>query len=152
MLFVVLCPGTPEGSTGSGSGFKASQKTGQRLKVSSDRLGEAGNRTCDPWFTRHRFIPYTTAASLYEVLLLCLLLRLISLISAFVIRYLKSKVARSDISYFSVLFGEIKQDEASGYAHDNVRFLRFSQKQETVGICGDEGDELLQCRDLSSDM
>ena len=40
MLFVVLCPGTPEGSTGSCSGFKASQKTGQRLKVSSDRLGE----------------------------------------------------------------------------------------------------------------
>ena len=62
MLFVVLCLGTPEGSTGSGSGFKASQKTGQRLKVSSERLGEAGNRTCDPWFTRHRFIPYTTAA------------------------------------------------------------------------------------------
>ena len=58
MLFVVLCPGTPEGSTGSGSGFKASQKTGQRLKVSSDRLGEAGNRTCDPWFTRHRFIQF----------------------------------------------------------------------------------------------
>ena len=48
MLFVVLCPGTSEGSTGSDSGFKASQKTGQRLKVSSDRLGEAGNRTCDP--------------------------------------------------------------------------------------------------------
>ena len=65
MLFVVPCPGTPEGSTGSGSGFKASQKTGQRLKVSSDRLGEAGNRTCDPWFTRHRFIPYTTAKSNY---------------------------------------------------------------------------------------
>ena len=63
MLFVVLCPGTPEGSTGIGSGFKVSQKTGQRLKVSSDRLGEAGNRTCDPWFTRHRFILYTTAAT-----------------------------------------------------------------------------------------
>ena len=30
MIIVVLCPGTPEGSTGSGSGFKASQKTGQR--------------------------------------------------------------------------------------------------------------------------
>ena len=45
MLFVVLCPGTPKGSTGSGSGFKASQKNGQWLKVSSDRLGEAGNRT-----------------------------------------------------------------------------------------------------------
>ena len=54
ILFVVLCSGTPKGSTGSGSGFKASQKTGQRLKVSSDRLGEAGNRTCDPWFTRHQ--------------------------------------------------------------------------------------------------
>ena len=67
MLFVVLFPGTPEGSTGSGSGFKASQKTGQRRKVSSDRLGKAGNRTCDPWFTRHRFIPYTTAASLGEL-------------------------------------------------------------------------------------
>ena len=66
MLFAVLCPGTPEGSTGSGSDFKASQKTGQRLKVSSDRLEEAGNRTRDPWFTRHMFIPYTMAA--YEVL------------------------------------------------------------------------------------
>ena len=63
MLFVVLCPGTPKGSTGIGSGFKASKKTGQRLNVSSDRLGEAGNQTCDPWFTRHRFIPYTTVAS-----------------------------------------------------------------------------------------
>ena len=56
LFFVVLCPGSPEGSTGSGSGFKVSQKTGQvsedgqRLKVSSDRLGEAGNQTCDPWF------------------------------------------------------------------------------------------------------
>ena len=29
MLFVVLCSGTPGGSTGSGSGFKASQKMGQ---------------------------------------------------------------------------------------------------------------------------
>ena len=34
MLFVVLGPGTHEGSTGSGSGFKASQKTGQWLKNS----------------------------------------------------------------------------------------------------------------------
>ena len=40
MLFVALCLGTPEGSTGNGSGFKASQKTGQQLKVSSDRLEE----------------------------------------------------------------------------------------------------------------
>ena len=29
MLFVVLGPGTPRGSTGSGSGFKASQMMGQ---------------------------------------------------------------------------------------------------------------------------
>ena len=32
MFFVVLCPGAPEGSTGSGSGFKASQKTGHGFK------------------------------------------------------------------------------------------------------------------------
>ena len=56
-----------EVSTGSGSGFKASQKPGKRLEVSSDRLGEAGNRTCDPWFTRHRFIPHTTTASLVYI-------------------------------------------------------------------------------------
>ena len=62
-FFVVLCPGTPKGSTSSGSGFKVSQKTGQWLKVSSDRHGEARNQTCDPWFTRQRFIPYTTVAS-----------------------------------------------------------------------------------------
>ena len=60
MPFVVLCPGTPKGSTSSGSGFKASQKMGQQLKVLSDRLGEAGNRACDPWFTRHRFMTSQT--------------------------------------------------------------------------------------------
>ena len=32
LLFVVLCPGAPEGSAGGGSGFKASQKTGHCLK------------------------------------------------------------------------------------------------------------------------
>ena len=37
---MVLCLGAPAGSTGSGSCFKASQETGPRLKVSSDRLGE----------------------------------------------------------------------------------------------------------------
>ena len=36
MLFVVLCPGTPKGSIGSGSCFKASQKTGQQLKIGSE--------------------------------------------------------------------------------------------------------------------
>ena len=71
MLFVVLCPGTPEGSTSSGSGFKASQKTGQWLKVSSDRLGEAGNRTCDPWFTLCS--PYNLGLGLYMAWLLKLM-------------------------------------------------------------------------------
>ena len=49
IVIVVLSPGASECSTGSGSGFKASQK----LKVSSDRLGEDWNQTCDPCFTRH---------------------------------------------------------------------------------------------------
>ena len=42
MFFVVLCPVAPEISAGNGYDFKASQKTGPRLKVSSDRLGELG--------------------------------------------------------------------------------------------------------------
>ena len=29
--------------------FKTSQKMGQQLKVSSDRLGELGDQTWDPW-------------------------------------------------------------------------------------------------------
>ena len=32
MVFVVLCPGAPEGSTSSGSVYKASQTTGRSLK------------------------------------------------------------------------------------------------------------------------
>ena len=41
MIFVGFWyPGAPEGSTGSGYGFKASQKTGPRFKVTSDILGE----------------------------------------------------------------------------------------------------------------
>ena len=41
MVFVAICPGAPKGSTGSGSGFKVSQKTRPYIKVSADRLGEA---------------------------------------------------------------------------------------------------------------
>ena len=41
MLFMVLSPGTLEGS-GSGSAFKASQKTGQRLKVHPTDWEEPG--------------------------------------------------------------------------------------------------------------
>ena len=51
LVFVVLCPGTPEGSTGSGSGFKASQKTGPRFKVSSDRLLPPGIEPATPFET-----------------------------------------------------------------------------------------------------
>ena len=40
MLLLVLFPGTPGGSTGNGSGFKASR--GKWLEVSPDRLGELG--------------------------------------------------------------------------------------------------------------
>ena len=61
MVFVVLCQGAPEGSTSSGSGFKASQKTGPQLIVSFDRLGEAGNQTYDPRFTRHMLILYSSS-------------------------------------------------------------------------------------------
>ena len=39
-----------------------------------------------------------------------------SLVSAFVIRYLKSKVTRSDVSQFSNLFGGLQLDKASGWA------------------------------------
>ena len=47
MVLVVLSPRAPEGSTSSDSGLKVSKKTGPWLKVSSDRVGEAGNRTCN---------------------------------------------------------------------------------------------------------
>ena len=57
MVLLCLCPGAPTGAAGSGSGFNAFQKTVPRLKVPSDRLGEARHQTCDPWFTRQRIIP-----------------------------------------------------------------------------------------------
>ena len=38
MLFVVLCPGTPEGSTGSCSCYKASQKTERFVAVNKIAL------------------------------------------------------------------------------------------------------------------
>ena len=39
-----------------------------------------------------------------------------SLISAFIIRYLKSKVTRSDSSFFSIVSGGLRHDEGSGLA------------------------------------
>ena len=47
VFFAVSCQRAPEGSTSSGSDIKASQKTGTQLKVSFDRLREAGNQTPD---------------------------------------------------------------------------------------------------------
>ena len=53
MLFVVLCPGTPGGSTDSGSGLNTSQRleVSSASEVSSDRLGELG---IDDTFKRFR--------------------------------------------------------------------------------------------------
>ena len=39
-----------------------------------------------------------------------------SLISTFVIRNIQSKVTKSDISQFYILFGGLQHDKASGYA------------------------------------
>ena len=70
MVFVVLCPGAPDGSKAVVLVIKHLRRWGHSSKVSSDRLGEAGNRTCDPWFTRHRFIPYTMVASFHPFIFL----------------------------------------------------------------------------------
>ena len=43
--FVVLCSGAPKGSTGSGSGFKASQKMGHCLNMFLKRLS-FGSKEC----------------------------------------------------------------------------------------------------------
>ena len=51
MLFVVLCPGTPEGSTGSGSDFKASQTTKSLIKI-------FGGRTSEPPFLIRKYVIY----------------------------------------------------------------------------------------------
>ena len=50
MVYVVLRTGAPEGSTGSGSGFKASPKMGPWLKVSSDRLLRQGIKPETPGY------------------------------------------------------------------------------------------------------
>ena len=41
MVFVVLCPGAPKGSTRSGSGFEVSQKTGPGLIQKTGRSQES---------------------------------------------------------------------------------------------------------------
>ena len=46
-----------------------------------------------------------------------------SLISAFVIRYLKNKVTGSHVSSFYILFCGLQLDKASGYAPDPFQFL-----------------------------
>ena len=48
MLFVVLCHGTHKGSTSSGSGFKASQKTGKQLKFSPTDWEKPGSELATP--------------------------------------------------------------------------------------------------------
>ena len=53
-FFVVLCPGTSEGSTGSGSGVKASQKTGHGFMSHLTDWEKPGIEPGNPWFSRHR--------------------------------------------------------------------------------------------------
>ena len=48
MVFVILCLGTPKGSTGSGSGFKASQKMGHNLKSHSTDWEKPGIEPTTP--------------------------------------------------------------------------------------------------------
>ena len=65
-----------------------------------------------------------------------------SLISAFVVPYLKSKVTRSDTSLFSI-FGGLQHDKVCGYAHEisrdsqsQFRILVFHLKKcWTLAIC-----------------
>ena len=47
-----------------------------------------------------------------------------SLISAIVIRFLKSKVTRSDVSKFYIIFGGLQYDKVSGYAPEIVFFFK----------------------------
>ena len=58
-----LCPGAPAGSTRSGSDFKVFQKTGPRLKVSSDRVGGAGFEPATLVLQGITLIHYSTVAS-----------------------------------------------------------------------------------------
>ena len=62
---MIFC-GSPEGSTDSGSGFKASQKTGQRLKVSSDRLGFIQYVVSTPTFPKIQTVVCCRVAWLYQ--------------------------------------------------------------------------------------
>ena len=54
MLFVALCPGTPEGSTGSGSGFKAVVLVLKRLRRRGNGL-KSHLTTCKLYLWR--FLP-----------------------------------------------------------------------------------------------
>ena len=49
--------------------LKRLRRRGIGLKSHPTDWEKPGIGTCDPWFTRHRFIPYTTAASLTIVIL-----------------------------------------------------------------------------------
>ena len=60
--FLVLCPGAPEGSTGSGSGFKASQTT-HTLKSYPTDWEKPGTEPSTPGLQNIGLSPYTTAAS-----------------------------------------------------------------------------------------
>ena len=54
VYYVVLCPEASEGSTDSGSGVKASQKTGHGFKSHPTDWEKPEIEPGNPWFTRHR--------------------------------------------------------------------------------------------------
>ena len=70
-VYVFIRPGAHKDSTGSGSGFKVSQKTGPRLKVSSNRLGEAGNQTRLEFHSNSKVIILVFQGIIMRILFLC---------------------------------------------------------------------------------
>ena len=64
---VVLCPGAPEASTGSGSGLKASQKTGPRFKSHPTDWEKSRIEPATPGSQGIALIHYNTAASMHRL-------------------------------------------------------------------------------------
>ena len=65
MVFVVLCPGAPEGSPAVVLVLKRLRRWGHDLKSHPTDWEKPGIEPATPGLKRHMFIPYTTAASIY---------------------------------------------------------------------------------------
>ena len=66
MFFVVLCSDSPKGSPAVVLVLKRLRRWGCSL-ILSNRLGEAGKRTCDHLFTRHGFILHQSSWTTNEL-------------------------------------------------------------------------------------